>query len=63
MTGLEPATSTLTGWHSNRLSYITGVCVAGFEPATVRSRSGYSTKLSYTQMKLAQWDSNPQQPS
>jgi hypothetical protein len=33
-TGLEPATSCVTGRHSNQLNYRTKIAGAGFEPAT-----------------------------
>lgn len=51
MTGLEPATSGVTGQRSCHLNYIPMmVGVAGFEPATFRSRSGRSSRLSHTPM-------------
>ena len=33
-TGLEPATSCVTGRHSNQLNYRTSIAGTGFEPAT-----------------------------
>jgi hypothetical protein len=33
-TGLEPATSCVTGRHSNQLNYRTKIAGTGFEPAT-----------------------------
>lgn len=49
MTGLEPATSAVTGQHSNRLSYITvKVSVVGLEPTTSPARGERATKLRYT---------------
>ena len=37
-TGLEPVTSSVTGWHSNQLNYRAAMCVvgvAGLEPTTL----------------------------
>jgi hypothetical protein len=49
MTGLEPAASTLTGWHSYQLSYITIGAdtsgAAGAEPAAALSRLGRGRRL------------------
>jgi hypothetical protein len=33
-TGLEPATSCVTGRHSNQLNYRTNIAGVGFEPTT-----------------------------
>ena len=58
-TGLEPATSSVTGWYSNQLSYAPATCDAesehdekmaratGLEPATSSVTGWYSNQLSY----------------
>ena len=48
MTGLEPATSGVTGQCSNQLRYIPMVGVGGIEPPTSRSRTVRATRLRYT---------------
>ncbi len=63
VTGLEPATSGVTGRHSNRLSYTrapqTFICVfprnrmarvTGLEPATSGVTGRHSNQLSYTRL-------------
>ena len=66
MTGLEPATSGVTGRHSNRLSYTRASCglyglrmfrpalrvarVTGLEPATSGVTGRHSNRLSYTRI-------------
>ena len=63
VTGLEPATSGVTGRHSNRLSYTRACCrfssafprirmarVPGLEPATSGVTGRHSNRLSYTRI-------------
>ena len=61
MAGLEPVTSTVTGWHSNQLSYIPAITcdtlkikkakkmagMAGLEPVTSTVTGWHSNQLSY----------------
>ena len=54
LTGLEPATSTVTGWHSNQLSYNSAwdrsekmAELTGLEPATSTVTGWHSNQLSY----------------
>ena len=61
-TGLEPATSTVTGWYSNQLSYSPALLTqyhcfyadqkmareTGLEPATSTVTGWYSNQLSYS---------------
>ena len=49
MSGLEPPTPTLSGWCSNRLSYIPSLVeIIGFEPMTPCLQGRCSSQLSYT---------------
>ncbi len=70
VTGLEPATSGVTGRHSNRLSYtralwiryrtmLFSICiemarVTGLEPATSGVTGRHSNQLSYTRIHFKQ---------
>ena len=54
LSGLEPPTPTLSGWCSNRLSYIPikMVEINGFEPLTPCLQGRCSSQLSYTPTSL-----------
>lgn len=51
--GLEPTTSAVTGRRDNHLRYKAKIGITGFEPATSRTQTGRSTKLSHIPLFLS----------
>lgn len=52
LTGLEPATSTVTGWHSNQLSYSTMGLVKGLNLRVMRLLVACFTNLANQTLRI-----------
>ena len=51
-TGFEPASSSLTGWRSDRLSYGSVVRALGLEPSLFRGKSPVPHRSGVTRMRI-----------